>query len=257
MMPAGEMFSQGWAEFALLFQQNRDLLLPFGASVVGAGFGAWFGARAAVGSREKAREDDIQTTVNVAIASMVALLGKLLNFKRELVAPAGAVAEELDDTLKHPNKAFGEDGEKGKVAVRLEIWPETPFALRLPNDRIYEYAGRELDVIQLLKMLDYTLADLSHLVKQRNDLIRQMNAHQAAKGALPMDGLKLYLRYADEISRHVDENLFFLDRGIEKARHLAFGLLPKRRHSAIAEIGLKPESESLMPSKELIKGWVK
>ena len=141
--------------------------------------------------------------------------------------------------------------------MRLEVWPETPFALRLPNDRIFEYAGRELDVIQLLKMLDYTLADLSHLVKQRNDLIRQMNAHQAAKGALPMDGLKLYLRYESEISRHVDENLFFLDRGIEKARHLAFGLLPKSRHGAIAEIGLKPESEDLMPSKELIKGWVK
>ena len=105
MIPAGELFLQGWGEFLLLAKQNRDLLLPFGASVAGAGFGAWFGARAAIGSREKAREEDIQTTVNVAIASMVALLGKLLNFKRELVAPADTVAAELDETIRNPGKA--------------------------------------------------------------------------------------------------------------------------------------------------------
>ncbi len=230
---------------------NKALLLPLATSAVGAGFGAWFGARAAVKLSEKNRAADIQATVNVAIATMISLLGKLINFKKDLVAPAQGEAEALGATLENAK------GEKGKVSIKLELWPETPFALRLPNDRLFEYAGHELDLIQLLKMLEYSLYELSHLVRQRNELIRQMNQHQAAKGALPVDGLNLYIRYAAELARNVDENLFFLDRGIEKTRATAHKLLPKRLHSGIAEIGMRPETETLMPPRDLIKGWVK
>lgn len=249
MTPAGEILSQSWHALAAFFEAHGGLLLPFAASAAGAGCGAWFGARAILWREKKAREEDIQATANVAIASMIALMGRLLNFKKDLAFPALAEAEALEAALAR--------GEKGKLGVRLELWPELPFALRLPNGRIFEYAGKELDVIQLLRMLDCRLHELTHLARQRNEQIRQMNAHQAARGALPVDGLRLYIRTAGEIARNVDENLFFLDHGIGKARRLALGLLPRSRHAAIAEIGLSPESEPLMPPKDLIKGWLK
>lgn len=227
----------------------RAELLAFAIAAAGAGFGAWFGARAAVKPQLQAREADIQATVNVAIASMVALLGKLINFKRDLSAPAEQETRQLGEALAR--------ADKGKISIKLELWPEIPFALRLPNERLFEYAGSELDLIQLLKTLDFSLHELAHLVAQRNELIRGMNQHQAVKGALPVDGLNLYARYASEISRNVDENLFFLDRGIEKTRDAAKRLLPKRLHNTIAEIGLRPETSALMPPGDLIKGWVK
>lgn len=250
-MAPNELLQHYLAAFADFAAANKPLLLAFASSAVGAGFGAWFGARAILKSADEGRVSDIQSTVNIAIAAMIALLGKLLNFKKDLVAPAQGEAEVLAATLENTK------GEKGKVSIKLELWPEIPFALRLPNEKLFEYAGRELDLIQLLKMLDYSLYELAHLVKQRNELIRQMNQHQAAKGALPVDGLNLDIRYSGEIARNVDENLFFLDRGIEKTRGAALKILPRRFHCGIAEIGLKPESEPLMPPKDLIKGWVK
>lgn len=250
-MAPNELLQQYFSVIAGFMSANKALLLAFASSAVGAGFGAWFGARSIVKSSDESRLSDIQATVNVAIATMITLLGKLLNFKKDLVAPAQSEAEALAAMMENTKI------EKGKVSIKLELWPEIPFALRLPNDRLFEYAGRELDLIQLLKMLDYSLYELAHLVKQRNDLIRQMNQHQAAKGALPVDGLNLYIRYSSEIARNVDENLFFLDRGIEKTRQAALKVLPRRFHRGIAEIGLKPETEPLMPPKDLIKGWVK
>lgn len=251
-MPApGDILLQALAAVSGFAAANKAQLLAFAVSAAGAGFGAWFGARAILSQAEKSRPSEIQSSVNTAIAVMIALLGKLINFKKDLVFPAQGEAEALAATLENPK------GEKGKVSIKLELWPEIPFALKLPGDRLLEYAGKELDLIQLIKMLEYSLYELSHLVRQRNELIRQMNLHQAAKGALPVDGLNLYIRYAGEIARNVDENLFFLDRGIEKTRAAALKLLPRRLHGTIAEIGLRPETEPLMPPRDLIRGWVK
>lgn len=247
----GVIIAQTISAVSAFVAANKALLLPFAASAVGAGFGAWFGARAILSQSEKDRAAEIQSSVNTAIAVMIALLGKLINFKKDLVFPAQGEAGTLAATLENAK------GEKGKVSIKLELWPEIPFALRLPGDRLLEYAGKELDLIQLVKMLDYNLCELSHLVRQRNELIRQMNLHQAARGALPVDGLNLYIRYSSEIARNVDENLFFLDRGIEKARAAAMKLLPRRMHGGIAAIDLRPETEPLMPPRDLIRGWVK
>lgn len=227
---------------------NKTLLLVLATSAIGSGFGAWFGARAVVTAGERRERRDIQGVANVSIAAFVALLGKLINFKKDLVAPAQVDAIALNDMLQAANP------EKGQVGIRLELWPELPFELRLSHEKLFAQAGEELDVVQLVKMLDYNLAELSHLVRQRNALIRQMNEHQAAKGALPVDGVKLYVRYAAELSRNVDENLFFLDRAIVKVRDAAMKLLPESMRRGVADVGLKPEAAPLMPPKDLIKG---
>ncbi|TAL36493.1 MAG: hypothetical protein EPN97_06210 [Alphaproteobacteria bacterium] len=230
---------------------NRPMLLVLMTSAIGSGFGAWFGARAIITAGERRARRDIQGVANVSIAAFVALLGKLINFKRDLVAPAQAAATALDNMMQSP------DPEKGHVGINLELWPELPFELRLSHEKLFAQAGEELDVVQLVKMLDYNLAELSHLVRQRNALIRQMNEHQAAKGALPADGVKLYLRYAAELSRNVDENLFFLDRAIVKVREAAMKLLPDSLRRGVADVGLKPEAAPLMPPKDLIKSMAK
>ena len=142
--------------------------------------------------------------------------------------------------------------EKNKVSIKLELWPEVPFALTLPNEKIYAYAGRELDVVQLLKTLEFNLFELRHLIAQRNELIRSMNAHQASKGVLPPDGLQLYLKYAKDIAHNTDENLFFIDKAIETVRVAAKKLLPKSMHSVIADVGLRPETQPLMPPKDFL-----
>jgi hypothetical protein len=191
------------------------------------------------------------STANVSIAALIALLGKLINFKKDLAKPADADAQALETSFA------AEKPETTHLSVRLELWPEIPFAAQLPHERLLAQAGEELDLVQLLKMLDYNLAELVHLVKSRNELIRRMNAHQSEKGALPHDGLKLYIRYAHDIARTVDENLFFADRAIDRVRDAARRLLPARLHGAIADVGLKPETTALMPPKDLIKGFVK
>lgn len=237
--------------FSGFFRENKSLLMVLLTSAIGSGFGAWFGARAIMALARGSKQDDIQATANTAIAAMVALLGKLINFKKDLAFKAQAEAQDLSETL-----SGGKDG-IGTLSIRLELWPEIPFALLLPTEKLIEYANHELDVIQLLKMLDYNLVELTHMVRQRNELIRQMNQHQAAKGALPLDGLKLYIRYAADIARNTDENLFFLDRAIEKTRDAARALLPRKLHSGIADVGLRPETEPLMPPRDFIKGVVK
>lgn len=234
--------------------ENKSTLMLLATSAIGSGFGAWFGARVILLRADKGRNADIQSTANVAIALLIALLGKLINFKKDLAFPAQAEAETLAVVLA---EIAAGTAEKNKLSIKLELWPETPLALRLPNDKIYEYAGRELDVVQVMKALEYNLAELSHLIMQRNTLIRQMNAHQASKGVLPPDGLQLYMRYAGDIARNTDENLFFIDRAIEKIRSAAKKILPRKMHGGIADIPLRPEVQPLMPPRDFIKGWVK
>lgn len=233
--------------------ENKSVLLVLFTSMVGSGFGAWFGARAILLREDRNRNADILSVSNIAIASLAALLGKLINFKKDLAFPAAAEAESLSELLSDAQKGT----ERGKMSIKIELWPEAPFALSLPNDRLYEYAGKELAVVQLMKMLECNLAELSHLVSERNGLIRQMNAHQAAKGVLPVDGLQLYMKHASEIARNVDENLFFIDRVIEKIRSAAVKSLPKRLHGGIAELPLRPETQPLMPPADFIRGLVK
>lgn len=227
---------------------NKTFLLIFFTSAVGAGFGAWFAAQSILSREERRHERDIQSTANISIAALVALLGKLINFKKDLVVPAQKDAKMLADAFQAAN------AEKTHIGVRLELWPEIPFEMRLNSEALFAQAGDALDMIQLLKMLDYNLSELVHLVRQRNGLIQQMNTHQAAKGALPQDGLKLYLRYAEDIARNVDEDLFFIDRAVNKIRDAAKGRLPERMHRGVADVGLKPETLPLMPPKDLIKG---
>ncbi len=231
---------------------NRALLLVLVTSAIGAGFGAWFGASVLLSLSARRLDRDIQGTANVSIAALVALLGKLINFKKDLVTPAKDEAAKLEATL---NAAA--PPEKTHISIKLELWPEIPFEARLNADALFAQASDALDTIQLLKMLDYNLAELSHMLRQRNELIRQMNAHQLATGALPTDALKLYLRYAAEIARNVDEDLFFIDRAIPKIRDAAKARLPERMHRGVADVGLKPETAPLMPPKDLIKGVVK
>lgn len=223
----------------------------FAASALGSGFGAWFGARAILAVAERRRGREMQATANVSIAAMIALLGKLINFKKDLSLPAQTEAAALQASFA----AGTPPAENGRIGIHLELWPEVPFDLRLPHDRLLEQAGGELELVQLVKMLDYNLAELTYFVRQRNALIQQMNDYQSKKGALPVDGLKLYLRYAAEIARNIDENLFFLDRGINKIRAAAKTLLPEEMHGGIADVGLKAEAGPLMPPKDLIKGW--
>ena len=230
---------------------NKQMLLVLITSAIGSGFGAWFGARAIVGAEERKARRDIQGVANVSIAAFVALLGKLINFKKDYVAPAQIDATALDGMMQSTS------AEQTHVGIKLELWPELPFELRLSHEKLFAQAGEDLDVVQLVKMLDYNLAELSHLVRQRNALIRQMNEHQATKGALPADGVKLYLRYAGELTRNVDENLFFLDRAITKVREAAMRLLPESMRRGVADVGLKPDAATLMPPKDLIKGFVK
>lgn len=227
---------------------NKPLLLVLVTSTIGSGFGAWFGAQAILMLAERRTTRDIQSTANISIAALVATLGKLINFKKDLVVPAQSDAVAI-------NQLFTVQGpEHQHVGVKLELWPEIPFELRLAAEPLMALASDALDLIQLIKMLDYSLVELTHLVRQRNELIRQMNAHQFAKGALPVDGLKLYLRYAAEIARNVDESLFFVDRSIQKVRDAAKARLPGSMHSGIADVGLNPDTAPLMPPKDLIKG---
>jgi hypothetical protein len=73
---------------------------------------------------------------------------------------------------------------------------------------------------------------------------------------MPAEGLKLYIKYTNLIARNTDENLFFLDKTIEKIRAAARKLLPKKLHRGIADVGLAAETQTLMPPKDLIKGWL-
>ena len=243
-----DFFHDFFTPLASAAADNKALLLGLATSALGSGFGAWFGAQAILTLQDRGRARDIQSTANISIAALVALLGKLINFKKDLVVPAQADAKLLGDIFAAPAP------QPAQVGVKLELWPEVPFELRLPHEALMAGAGDALDLIQLLKMLDYNLSELSHMLHQRNALIRQMNAHQAAHGSLPTDGMKLYLRYANEISRNVDENLFFIDRGIVKVRDAARKRLPGSMHRGIADVGLKPETAPLMPPKDLIKG---
>jgi hypothetical protein len=223
---------------------NETIFLSLLASAMGAFAGA--GIILLIDNRR--RQDDILGTANVAIASTVTLLGKLLNFKKDNAFPALADAEDLEQRVAVSDPI---------VVFKPQLWPETEFASGLLHSKLFEYAAKELDLIQLIKMLDYNLTELTFLIRQRNALIRRMNVLQGEGDAPPEDDLQLYIKYCQMISRNTDENLFFLDKGIEKIRRAAAALLPKRLHKGIADVGLRPETQPLMPKKDLIKGLFK
>ena len=242
-----DAISQGSAALAEFAASHSAALILFLAVAAGSGLGAWSGARAILAIDERKWKRDVLSAANVSIAAMVALLGKLIQFKKDFSAPAQAAAGSIKEMLSSPR------GEKERVGVHLDLWAETPFDLRLPSDRLLACAEGDLALIQVVKMLDYNLADLIHLVRERNAGIRQMNTYQALNGSLPVDGLRLYLRQTADIARNVDENLLFLDRAIGAARSAAKSLLPSRMHGAIADVGLKPEAGALMPPKDPVK----
>jgi len=232
---------------------NKPFLSTFLSSAVGAGCGAWFGAGFLLDREQRLIQREVETAANIAIADLITLLGRLLNFKKDLVAPAASEALELSSWIE----ALGKPERKEKLSIRLELWPEIPFALQASAAGIYRYTGKSPEVIQLLKSLEYNLTETCFLVGQRNALITRMNAHQAARGALPQDGLRLYMKYTEDLSRLMDENLFFIDMGIDKVRAAARKELPKGRHNHIADVGLKPETHQMMPPKDYIKGWIR
>lgn len=241
-------------QLSTLFMAQKSLIIVILTSAIGSGFGAWFGARAILSREKRTVVQDIETTANITIAYLITLLGKLMNFKKDRAFPAQSEAETLGNVIANMTRG---ESDKNSVSIKLELWPELPFDFKLPNDKIFTYAGREPDVIQLLKMLDHNLCELSFLIRQRNALIVQMNAVQATKGTLPMDGLQLYLTYSESIARNTDENLFFIDKAIGKVRVAVCKLLPKSRWRNIADVGLRPETGPLMPPADYIKGWIK
>ena len=211
------------------------------------------GAIAATGwiDQRQARGQDITllTSVNVTIALLVALLGRLINVKRDQVLPAQEAALAAAETLTAQIDA----GEPKRVALKLEPWVEIDYRLQLPDHEVFARAGRQLDVVQLLVLLDFSLADLCHLVRQRNALIEKLNAARAEKGNMPAEGIRQYLKLCAEIGRLTDENLFFIDKSITKLRSLAQKTLPASMHGRIADVGLRPETGPLMPPQDLIR----
>lgn len=235
------------------FSQNRAVLVVVLTSAIGSALGAYAGAGAIFSLQKRQRHSDIEAMANVSIASMIALLGKLINFKKDNAFPAQQEAAELEEVLASLSTAAIE---KPKTALKLDLWAETSFTLMFPENKIFELALKELDIIQLIRMLEFNLCELDHYIRQRNTLIRQLYAGQTQKGVMPAEGLKLYIKYTNLIARNTDENLFFLDKTIEKIRAAARKLLPKKLHRGIADVGLAAETQTLMPPKDLIKGWL-
>lgn len=238
---------------SVFFAENKSIVLVLLTSAAGSFFGAWMAAR--IIQRRFVHTDDhaALADVNVAIADMVALLGKLINFKKDRAFPANADAEKFRAVMDGTEKNTGQE----KFSIKLDLWPEIPLSLSVEADRLFLATAADLDIVQLVKTLESNLGELKHLLSERNRLIRQMNTHQAGKGQLPVDGLRLYLDYCARIARNTDENLFFIDRAIEKIRIAAASRLPRTMRAHIATVGLRTEAEPLMPPKDLIKGWIK
>ncbi len=195
--------------------------------------------------RQQADDLALLASINVSIAVLVALLGRLINVKRDQVVPgaedalrAGALLEKTDDS---------------DIALELEPWVEADYRLRLPDHEVFARAGRQLDVVQLLTLLDVSLADLCHLVRQRNALIAELAVQGQYDDTYRIDSLRHYVTINRDIARLTDENLFFIDKSIQKLRLLAQKTLPRHLHARIADVGLRPETGPLMPPADLIK----
>lgn len=218
-------------------------------ALVGAGIGAATALFAAQARERKQHHEDILGTANVTIAAMITLLGKLINFKRDQVLSAQTVAEALSETMDA-------DGENEAVLSAKTFSPEpfaaSKFSLFLPDPNIYRHASAQLDLIQLLKMLEFSLADLDHHIARRNLCVGEITHARQSMEEVHADALRLYMRHMQAIATHTDECLFFLDKGIEKTRLAAQKTLPANYHGRIADVGLKPETGPLMPPSDLI-----
>ena len=195
--------------------------------------------------RDEANDATLLASVNVSIAFLVALLGRLINVKRDQVVP-GAEDALLAASLLDKN---GDDA----ITLDLEPWVEADYRLRLPDHDVFARAGRQLDVVQLLTLLDLSLADLCHLIRQRNALIAEMTMQGQYDDTYRTDSLRHYITISRDIARLTDENLFFIDKSIQKLRTLAQKSLPRALHARIADVGLRPETGPLMPPTDLIK----
>lgn len=207
------------------------------ATLVAAAAGA-FTALSVIDARGREADDRaLLGSVNVTIALLIALLGRLINIKRDLILPA------LEDAVLASEADTAAD-------IRLTPWVEIDYRLNMPDHTVFMRAGRQLDVVQLLTLLDFSLADLGHLVRQRNALITELDL---SAGASTNGALRRYATLSRDIARLTDENLFFIDKSIEKLRHLAYKTLPKSMHSGIADVGLREDTSPLMPPRDLIK----
>ncbi len=190
----------------------------------------WLSAR-----DQRQRDEALLTSANVTIAWLVAVLGRLINLKKDHIQPAQA------------------ESETATTARQLSVWPVMPASLALPAPDLFAHAGRQLDVIQLLKLLEFNLAELSHQITTRNDVINRCFATAGADSPLPLPLLHLYLSTLEETARLTDENLFFIDKAIHRLRQMAVKSLPKTLHPRIADVGLRPDAGDLMPPADLIK----
>lgn len=197
------------------------------------------------GKREEADDLTMLASVNVSIAFLVALLGRLINVKRDQIVPGSEDALRAAALLE-------KDGDD-TITLELEPWVEADYRLRLPDHEVFARAGRQLDVVQLLTLLDLSLADLCHLIRQRNALIAEMTVQGQYDDTYRSDSLRSYIGVTRDIARLTDENLFFIDKSIQKLRMLAQKSLPKKLHARIADVGLRPETGPLMPPTDLIK----
>lgn len=195
--------------------------------------------------REEADDLTLLSSVNVSIAFLVALLGRLINVKRDQIVPG------TEDALRAG--ALLEKEQDETITLDLEPWVEADYRLRLPDHEVFARAGRQLDVVQLLTLLDLSLADLCHLIRQRNALIAEMTMQGQYDDTYRSDSLRHYITVNRDIARLTDENLFFIDKSIQKLRMLAQKSLPKGMHTRIADVGLRPETGPLMPPSDLIK----
>ena len=213
------------------------------ATLVAAAAGA-FTALAVIDARGREADDRaLLGSVNVTIALLIALLGRLINIKRDQILPAleDAViaAEQLADSERQDD-----------ITLAMTPWVEIDYRLNLPDHTVFARAGRQLDVVQLLTLLDFSLADLGHLIRQRNALIASLS-HDADN--LDDAAVRHYATLSRDIARLTDENLFFIDKSIEKLRYLAQKTLPRRLHGGIADVGLREDTSPLMPPRDLIK----
>lgn len=215
------------------------------ATAIAAGTGA-ITAVAIIDSRRQ-QADDLQllSSVNVSIAFLVALLGRLINVKRDQVVPGAEDALRAGILLE-------KEGESS-ATLELEPWVEVDYRLRMNDHDIFARAGRQLDVVQLLTLLDVSLADLCHLVRQRNALVAELTVQGQYDDTYRSDTLRHYIAVNRDIARMTDENLFFIDKSIQKLRLLAQKTLPRKLHARIADVGLRPETGPLMPPADLIK----
>jgi hypothetical protein len=208
-------------------------------------------ALAIVDARAKTAEDRaLLASVNITIALLVALLGRLINIKRDQILPA---SEEALAAIEALAPAAPENG-TASATLDLQPWVEVDYRLALPDHTVFMRAGRQLDVVQLLTLLDFSLADLSHQVRGRNALVAELAAARTTgDGGLPPVALRRYAATCRDIARLTDENLFFIDKSIQKLRTLAQKSLPAAMHGGIADVGLRAETGPLMPPDDLIR----